>query len=181
MGIQLTRINLTDSVSQFQLLDAVKTLNQDPHIHGILVQLPLPPHIVEMDITESIDPFKDVDGFHSSNMGKLTKKETEPLFVPCTPKGVIELIKATGIEICGKRAVVVGRSNIVGMPVFNLLNALNATVTLCHSKTRDLPEILASADIVVAAIGCPEFIKAAWIKPGAIVIDVGTNPIKGKW
>ena len=114
MGIQLTRVTLGESTSQYQLLDAVKALNRDPSIHGILVQLPLPSHIQEMAITEAIDPFKDVDGFHSENIGKLTKKDTEPFFVPCTPKGIIQLIKASGIDtISGKRAVVIGRSNIV--------------------------------------------------------------------
>eukprot|EP00842_Homolaphlyctis_polyrhiza_P003103 jgi/Hompol1/3794/HPOL_003393-RA len=160
-----------------KLLDVIQTLNDDPAVHGILVQLPLPSHLDEKVITESIDIKKDVDGFHSANIGQLAKKDTVPHFVPCTPKGIMELLKRTGTTLSGKRAVVVGRSNIVGMPVSHLLQSLDSTVTVCHSKTRNIEQIIKSADILVAAIGQPNFIKGEWLKPGVVVIDVGTNAV----
>ncbi len=162
-----------------ELLAMVKRLNEDPTVHGILVQLPLPDHIDEKKVLLSIDPHKDVDGFHPYNVGRMMVGE--PLFVPCTPAGIIELLMRSSNEPSGKHVVVVGRSNIVGKPVSVLLvqknERANATVTVAHSRTRDLPDVVRGADILVAAIGSPEFIKADWLKPGAVVIDVGTNRV----
>ncbi|CAG8559950.1 12469_t:CDS:10 [Funneliformis mosseae] len=180
-GIELTLYKKADSITEDELLTAIRELNDNPTIHGILVQLPLPSHINEKIITESINPKKDVDGFHAINIGNLAKRNCIPLFSPCTPKGILELLKRSGIEICGRKAVVVGRSDIVGFPVFALLSSCDATVTLCHSKTKNLPELVKTADILVVAIGKADFIKGDWIKPGAVVIDVGTNAIEGKY
>ncbi|KAF8949794.1 tetrahydrofolate synthase, partial [Entomortierella lignicola] len=177
-GMDFELFHLPPTITQFELLSKVEALNNDPKVHGILVQLPLPDHLDDRSVTEAISPKKDVDGFHAINIGNLSKRSSEPAFVPCTPKGIIELIKNTGIAMSGKRAVVVGRSNIVGTPVFSLLTKNNCTVTLCHSKTTNLPEIVKSADILVVAIGSPEFVKGEWIKEGAAVIDVGTNAVE---
>ncbi|KAF9372049.1 tetrahydrofolate synthase [Podila verticillata] len=174
-GIEYTEHHLPESTSQAQLLKTIQDLNSDPSLHGILVQLPLPAHINAKIATEAIDPIKDVDGFHTTNIGRLAKLNTQPDFVPCTPKGVLELIRSTGIEIEGKNAVVVGRSDIVGAPTFHLLNKSNATVTLCHDRTRDLAEKVKTADILVVAAGHAELIKGEWLKKGAVVIDVGIN------
>lgn len=144
-------------------------------MHGILVQLPLPKHISEHAVTSAVADEKDVDGFGTTNIGELAKRGGRPLFVPCTPQGVMELLRVSGVDPAGKEAVVLGRSDIVGSPVSYLLKNADATVTVCHSKTKDLPQILKRADIVVAAIGQPEFVKGEWLKPGAVVIDVGTN------
>jgi len=171
---------LPEDVRQMHLLNLVQKFNEDPKIHGILVQLPLPSHIDEGAVTEAVDVRKDVDGFHSANVGKLAKKDSTPSFVPCTPKGVLELIKSTGMDIEGKTAVVLGRSNTVGLPVSQLLQRENATVTVCHSKTANLKDIVKSADIIVAAIGKAQLIRGDWVKPGAVVIDVGINAIPGK-
>ena len=130
-------------------------------------------------MTEFIDMKKDVDGFHSSNIGQLAKKDTEPLFVPCTPKGILELLKSIQYDLRGKKAVVVGRSNIVGMPVAHLLQGQDATVTVCHSRTENMQEIISTADVLVVAIGKPNFVKGSWLKPGVVVIDVGTNAVPG--
>ncbi|OZJ03838.1 C-1-tetrahydrofolate synthase, cytoplasmic [Bifiguratus adelaidae] len=176
-GMAFTLKAFPETVSQVSLMNVVRDLNIDPGVHGILVQLPLPDHIDERQITEAISPSKDVDGFHAVNIGNLTKKSGEPLFLPCTPKGVMHLLESTNVKLEGKRAVVVGRSDIVGSPVFNLLTSKNATVTLCHSRTTNLPEIVRSADVLVVAIGKADFVQGDWIKPGAIVIDVGTNSI----
>ncbi|KAI8138342.1 formate--tetrahydrofolate ligase-domain-containing protein [Fennellomyces sp. T-0311] len=176
-GIQFTLQKLPESVSQAELLEKVRSLNDDYGIHGILVQMPLPPHIDETSVVEAIDYQKDVDGFHTVNIGNMAKKSAEPLFLPCTPKGIITLLRSTGIDINGKRAVVLGRSDIVGAPVATLLTAANATVTICHSRTQDVESIVKQADIVVVAIGNAEFVKGDWIKPGAVVIDVGTNGV----
>ncbi|CAG8720503.1 23432_t:CDS:10 [Cetraspora pellucida] len=184
VGIDFILQKKDDSIATDELLRLVHELNYDPSINGILVQLPLPEHIDEKCIVEAIDPKKDVDGllnhsrFHAYNIGRLAKRNCDPLFLPCTPKGIIELLNQTGIMISSKRAVVVGRSDIVGFPIFTLLSKRNATVTLCHSKTANLPEIVKTAEILVAAIGKAEFIKGDWISPGAVVIDVGTNSIK---
>lgn len=169
---------LPEQTTQEELLDLVRKYNEDDNIHGILVQLPLPKHIDEDEVLKAISPKKDVDGFHVENAGSLFTGL--PGFVACTPKGCIKLIKKTGIDIAGKNAVVVGRSNIVGKPVAMLLLNENATVTICHSKTQNLPEICRNADILVAAIGRPEMITGDYIKPGAIVIDVGTSRVDGK-
>ena len=176
-GMRFELVKLPASTRQSQLLSLIQGYNNNPEIHGILVQLPLPEGIDEKVITDSIDFRKDVDGFHTLNVGMLAKKGEEPLYTSCTPKGVIRLLKETGVSISGKHAVVVGRSNIVGIPVGSLLLKENATVTTCHSKTANLADIIKTADIVVAAMGSPEHIKGAWIKPGAVVIDVGTNAI----
>ncbi|KAI8367468.1 formate--tetrahydrofolate ligase-domain-containing protein [Radiomyces spectabilis] len=177
VGIQITMEKLPESVSQSELLQKVKQLNDDYRIHGILVQMPLPDHIDETTVVETISYEKDVDGFHAINIGNMSKRTAEPLFLPCTPKGIIELLKSTGIDMCGKRAVVIGRSDIVGAPVASLLTSEDATVTLCHSKTENLESIVRDADIIVAAVGKTELVKGDWVKPGAVIIDVGTNAV----
>lgn len=168
---------LPATISQAELEDLVRQLNADPTVNGILVQLPLPKGLNEQAVLDLISLNKDVDGFHPMNIGQLVMKGRTPQFIPCTPAGCIELLVRSGIEIAGKDAVVVGRSNIVGIPVAALLNNADATVTICHSKTRDLPDKVRRADIVVAAIGRPEYVRGDWIKPGATVIDVGINRI----
>ncbi|CAO0795459.1 unnamed protein product [Mucor circinelloides] len=178
VGISITMEKLPETISQSELLRKVKQLNNDYRIHGILVQMPLPSHISEAAVIEAIDYQKDVDGFHAINIGNMAKKGGDPLFLPCTPKGIIHLLKSTGIDIAGKQAAVVGRSDIVGSPVATLLTAEHATVTLCHSKTPDIEAIVRTADIVVAAAGKTELIKGDWIKPGAVIIDVGTNAVE---
>ena len=163
-------------VRQDEVLRVVREFNSNPEVHGILVQLPLPPHIDETAILGAISIDKDVDGFHPMNIGRLCMKGRDPLFVSCTPLGCIELLDRCGFEIRGKRAVVVGRSNIVGMPAAMLLNKRDATVTIAHSRTKNIEEVVREADIVIAAAGQAQMIKGSWIKPGAVVIDVGTNP-----
>jgi methylenetetrahydrofolate dehydrogenase (NADP+)/methenyltetrahydrofolate cyclohydrolase len=158
------------------LLKIIKKLNKDKLIHGILVQLPLPKHISTEKIITAIDPRKDVDGFHPYNVGGLVIGS--PLFVPCTPQGIMALIARTGIDLKGKEAVVVGRSNIVGKPIALLLLAEHATVTICHSRTKDLPSVTRRGDILIAAVGKPQMIKADMVKDGAIVIDVGVNRLE---
>ena len=164
-------------VSQEDLEKLIKELNADPKVHGILVQLPLPRHIDEETILNAVSIDKDVDGFHPVNVGKLGMKGRQALFAPCTPSGVVELLDRVGAPIAGSRAVVLGRSNIVGLPVSLLLLGRDATVTVCHSKTRDLADVCRQADILVAAIGKPRFVTADMVKPGAYVIDVGVNSI----
>lgn len=173
VGIHSVQHTLPASTSQEELLKLVNDLNNSKEVHGILVQLPLPGHIKEEAILEAISPKKDVDGFHPYNMGRLLIGN--PLLQPCTPYGVMRLIESTGIDLSGKDAVVIGRSNIVGKPMSMMLLKKNATVTICHSKTKDLPERVKAADLVVAAIGKAEFVKGEWIKEGAVVIDVGIN------
>ncbi len=169
--------HLPADISQDELLTVVRGYAADPKIHGILVQLPLPAHIDQETVLGAIPIEKDVDGFHPINVGRLAMKNREPLFVPCTPSGCIVLIDSAGTKIEGARAVVLGRSNIVGLPAAFLLIHRNATVTICHSKTQNLPDIVRQADILVAAIGKAQFVKADWLKPGVTVIDVGTNAI----
>lgn len=169
--------HLPEDATQEQVEAVVKRFNDDPTIHGILVQLPLPKHLDEERILGAISIEKDVDGFHPLNIGRLAMKGRQPLFVPCTPAGCIELLVRSGIQIEGAEAVVLGRSNIVGLPVSMLLLHRNATVTICHSRSRDLPAICRRADILVAAVGQPEMVKADWVKPGAAVIDVGINRV----
>jgi len=164
---------LPASTTQEALLGLIQQLNADPKIHGILVQLPLPAHIESKAILQAVSSEKDVDGFHPINVGHLV--EGDPVFVPCTPKGVIHMIDSTGLDITGKRAVVIGRSNIVGKPVAMLLLHRHATVTICHSRTKDLPSVVREADIVIAAIGKPLFVTPDMVKEGAVVIDVGIN------
>jgi 5,10-methylene-tetrahydrofolate dehydrogenase/methenyl tetrahydrofolate cyclohydrolase len=162
-------------VSQEDLEKLVKELNADPKVHGILVQLPLPDHLDEERVLQLINIEKDVDGFSPINIGRLAQKGREPLFVPCTPYGCIYLLKEAGVEISGANAVVLGRSNIVGMPAALLLVKENATVTVCHSRTKNLADVVRQADILIAAIGRTEMVQGDWIKPGAAVIDVGMN------
>ncbi|MBF0107636.1 MAG: bifunctional methylenetetrahydrofolate dehydrogenase/methenyltetrahydrofolate cyclohydrolase FolD [Magnetococcales bacterium] len=173
VGIDSFAHELSADTSEKQLLECVATLNEDPRVHGILVQLPLPSQIREARIIEAIAPAKDVDGFHPANAGLLAIGR--PGLRPCTPLGVMALIESAGVDCAGKHAVVLGRSNIVGKPVAMLLLQANATVTLCHSRTRNLDRVVAQGEIVVAAIGRPRFVPGEWIREGATVIDVGTN------
>ena len=177
-GFHSVRRTLAVDASQDDVLELIDELNNDDAIHGILVQLPLPEHLDEHRVTQSILPAKDVDGFHYINIGKLTAGDTAGAFVPCTPAGCMLLIEdQLGSDLSGKNAVVIGRSNIVGKPMASLLLAANATVTMTHSRTNDLPGVVRRADIVVAAVGRPNIVKGDWIKPGAIVIDVGINRV----
>jgi 5,10-methylene-tetrahydrofolate dehydrogenase/methenyl tetrahydrofolate cyclohydrolase len=169
--------NLPEDASQEEVEGLVRQLNADERIHGILVQLPLPRHMDEEKILSAISLEKDVDGFHPVNIGRLAMKGREPLFVPCTPAGCIELLVRSGVQIEGAEAVVLGRSNIVGLPVSMLLLHRNATITICHSRSQDLPGICRRADILIAAVGRPQMVKADWVKPGAAVIDVGINRV----
>lgn len=173
LGIISEHHHLSAEIGGNELLELVRSLNSRPDVDGILVQLPLPGHIDERSILEAIDPAKDVDGFHPENVGKLALGHAS--LVPCTPAGVIEILKRSEIEINGRHAVVVGRSNIVGKPLAMLLLRENATVTVCHSRTADLPAITRTADILVAAIGRAGFVRAEHIRDGAVVIDVGIN------
>ncbi|MBK9227388.1 MAG: bifunctional methylenetetrahydrofolate dehydrogenase/methenyltetrahydrofolate cyclohydrolase FolD [Ignavibacteria bacterium] len=177
LGFYSVTEHLPEDVSEKKLLDLIGEFNDDIDIHGILVQLPLPPHINQQKVIEKIDYKKDVDGFHPVNAGHLMIGEK--CFVPCTPAGVVEMLKVSGIETDGKHVVVLGRSNIVGKPVANLLlrKEHNATVTVCHSRTKNMKEITSSADILIAAIGKPEYVKSDFIKEGCVVIDVGINRV----
>ena len=177
-GIRSTVIRLDENCTQEELEKTVITLNEDASVHGILVQLPLPRHLDEARVLRLIDPDKDVDGFHAMNSGRLMNGQ--PGFVPCTPLGVMKLLESYGINPAGKHAVVIGRSNIVGKPMAMLLLQANATVTVCHSRTQNLPEITRQADILVAAVGRANFVTADMVKPGAAVIDVGINRVDGK-
>jgi 5,10-methylene-tetrahydrofolate dehydrogenase/methenyl tetrahydrofolate cyclohydrolase len=176
-GIESFGHELPADATQEEVLGLVQQLNDDPNVHGILVQLPLPDHIDEEKILAAIDLEKDVDGFHPVNIGRLSMKGRDPLFVPATPAGVIVLLDEIGAQIEGAEAVVLGRSNIVGLPVSMLLLHRNATLTICHSRTKDLPAVCRKADILIAAVGRAQMVKADWVKPGAIVIDVGTNKV----
>ena len=176
-GIKSFSHDLPEDITQDELLKVVRDLNANPEVHGILVQLPLPEHIDDEEILGAISLEKDVDGFHPLNIGRLSMKRRDPLFVPCTPKGCIELLDRIGVGIEGKNAVVLGRSNIVGLPVAMLLLHRNATLTVCHSRTKDLPSVVRQADILIAAVGRAEMVKGDWIKPGAVVIDVGVNAV----
>jgi len=178
LGIYSREHALAASTTQGELLDLIRSLNEDSSIHGILVQLPLPKHLDEQAVIEAIRPEKDVDGLHPQNLGALVAGQEG--FVPCTPAGIIKLIKSTGTEIQGKNCVMVGRSNIVGKPTALLLLRENGTVTICHSRTVDLPAVCRQADILVAAVGKAALIKRDMVKPGAVVIDVGTNRVDGK-
>jgi 5,10-methylene-tetrahydrofolate dehydrogenase/methenyl tetrahydrofolate cyclohydrolase len=177
VGILSFGHNLPAEAGQDEVLRLVQDLGADPKVHGILVQLPLPDHIDEEAVLNAIPLHKDVDGFHPVNIGRLAMKGRKPLFIPCTPAGVIRLLEEAGAEFDGAEAVVLGRSNIVGMPAAMLLIHRNATVTVCHSRTKDLPGVCRKADILVAAVGRPQMVKADWVKPGAFVIDVGSNRI----
>jgi methylenetetrahydrofolate dehydrogenase (NADP+)/methenyltetrahydrofolate cyclohydrolase len=180
-GFYSVQHSLPEDVAQDDVLALIDELNNDDAIHGILVQLPLPGHLDEERITQSIVPSKDVDGFHFINIGKLSAGHTADAFIPCTPAGCILMIEdELGTDFSGLNAVVIGRSNIVGKPMGALLLQRNATVTMTHSRTRDLPGIVRNADIVVAAVGQPNMVKKDWIKPGAVVIDVGMNRVEQK-
>ncbi len=179
LGFESRKIELPEETTQAELLEIVEQLNGDPQIHGILVQSPLPPQIDEEAIVRALDPRKDVDGFHPENVAKLALEDPTG-FVPCTPAGCMKLLEVAGVETSGAEAVVVGRSMIVGKPMALLLvsKKANATVTIAHSRSRDLPAICRRADIVIAAVGRPDMVKADWIKPGAVVIDVGINRVE---
>lgn len=176
-GIESFGHNLPATASQSEVEGLVKELNADPKVNGILVQLPLPGDLDEEKVLQAIDLGKDVDGFHPVNIGRLAQKGRESLFVPCTPSGIMYLLKKSGVELEGAEAVVLGRSNIVGMPVALLLVKSNATVTICHSRTKDLPDRVRQADVLIAAVGRPEMVRGDWVKPGAVVIDVGVNRV----
>ena len=178
-GFHSVQHTLPADASQDEALGLIDDLNDDPAIHAILVQLPLPEQLDEMVVTQSIAPEKDVDGFHFQNIGKLTSGNAASCFVPCTPAGCMLMIEEQlGKDLSGLNAVIIGRSNIVGKPMASLLLQSNATVTICHSRTRDLPGIARNADILVAAVGRPRMVKGDWIKPGAVVIDVGINRVE---
>ena len=172
-GIRSIEHILPQDAKEKEILSLISRLNNDPSVHGILVQLPLPAHIDEHSIVEAVSPQKDVDGFHPYNIGRLVTGR--PTFEPCTPKGIMKLLDATGVPLSGKEAIVIGRSNIVGKPLAFMLLKRDSTVTICHSKTENLPEKIHSSDIVIAAIGKAGFVKGEWIKQGAVVIDVGIN------
>ena len=180
VGIEVIDHHLEESISQDELLNLIEKLNNQKNVNGILVQLPLPKHMNEQLILDSIHPDKDADGFHPLNVGKLSiaSHNDENLLIPCTPYGCLLMLKGLNIELAGKNAVVVGRSNIVGKPMAQLLIKESCTVTVAHSKTNDLPSVCKNADIIVAAVGRPKMIKGEWIKKGAIVIDVGINRIE---
>lgn len=177
LGIRSIGHKLAADASQEEVVALVAKLNADPDVNGILVQLPMPKHINEEAVLNTIDLEKDVDGFHPVNIGRLAMKGRNPLFIPCTPAGCMELLADAGVPTKGAEAVIVGRSNIVGLPMAMLLQKADATVTICHSRTRDLTEHLKRADIVVAAIGWAEMIKGDMLKPGCAVIDVGINRV----
>ncbi len=177
-GIYSDEHKLPAETSEAQLLALVDELNRNPRIDGILVQLPLPKHIDESKVLEAISPMKDVDGFHPYNVGRLAAGI--PLFQSCTPFGVMKMLDAAGVDLAGKEVVVVGRSNIVGKPVALMCLARHATVTVCHSRTRNLADQVRRADVLIAAVGRPEMIKGDWIKEGAVVIDVGVNRVGEK-
>ncbi len=179
IGMISTRIDMESDTSQNDLISAIEKMNRDASVHGILVQSPLPSEIDELSVIEAIDPRKDVDGFHPANLGRLVMGDKDGM-IPCTPAGVMEIIKQAGVDLEGSRAVVLGRSRIVGMPLSILLaqKGADSTVTIAHSKTKSLDGICREADILIAAVGKPEMVKSSWIKPGATVIDIGINRIK---
>lgn len=177
-GIHSVGVELPATATQEEVEKVVRELNQDSSIHGILVQLPLPSHLDEEAVLNTISLNKDVDGFHPVNIGRLAQKGREPAFVPCTPSGCIYLLEKTLPTLRGVNAVVLGRSNIVGMPVALLLVRADATVTICHSRSKDLPAICREADVLVAAVGRAEMVRGDWVKPGAVVIDVGINRVE---
>ena len=177
IGIESVTREMNANSTQDEVDAAIRAFNDDPHVHGILVQLPLPPQVDEERALTLVNLEKDVDGFHPINIGKLAMKGREPTFTPATPTGCMLLLEDAGAQIAGAHAVVLGRSNIVGLPVAMMLQKANATVTICHSRTRNIPDIVRQADILIAAIGKPQYVKGDWLKPGAVVIDVGTNRI----
>ena len=177
VGMESFSYKLPATASQVEVEGLVRDLNANPTVNGILVQLPLPKHLDEEAILAAISLEKDVDGFHPVNIGRLVMKGRKPLFIPCTPKGCMVLLERSGVKLEGANAVVLGRSNIVGMPVAALLLHANATVTTCHSRSKDLPGICRGADVLIAAVGRAGMVRGDWIKPGAVVIDVGVNRV----
>jgi len=177
VGIESFGHKLPATATQEEVENLVRSLNEDSRVNGILVQLPLPSHLIEEDVLKAISIEKDVDGFHPMNIGRLAQKGRDPLFIPCTPAGVMYLLEQTLPKLEGLNAVVLGRSNIVGMPVALLLVRANATVTICHSRTKDLPSVVRQADVLVAAVGKAEMVRGDWVKPGAVVVDVGINRV----
>ena len=173
VGMKSFQIEMAENTSEEELLSKIDELNSDPNVHGILVQLPLPKHISEEKVINRINPEKDVDAFHPENVGKIVSGKYD--FIPCTPAGIMELLHFYNVDISGKECVVIGRSNIVGKPMSLLLLAENGTVTICHSRTKNLSEVTKRADIIVVAIGKPRFLTSDMVKPGAVVIDVGIN------
>jgi methylenetetrahydrofolate dehydrogenase (NADP+)/methenyltetrahydrofolate cyclohydrolase len=180
VGIKIVDHHLDEETTQIRLLELIENLNNQKDVNGILVQLPLPKHIHEQTILDSIRPNKDADGFHPLNVGKLSiaSHTDENLLIPCTPYGCLLMLRGLDIDLSGKNAVVIGRSNIVGKPMAQLLIKESCTVTIAHSKTKNLPEVCKNADILIAAVGRPEMVKGSWVKKGAIVIDVGINRIE---
>ncbi|CAN4111635.1 unnamed protein product [Withania somnifera] len=178
VGIKSYEVCLPENSTEEEVLKHISSFNDDPMVHGILVQLPLPSHMDEQKILNAVCIEKDVDGFHPLNIGRLAMRGREPLFVPCTPKGCIELLHRYNVEIKGKKAVVIGRSNIVGTPAALLLQREDATVSIIHSRTKDPEEIARQADIIISAVGKPNMVRGSWIKPGAVIIDVGINPVE---
>ncbi|KAI3741289.1 hypothetical protein L1987_58961 [Smallanthus sonchifolius] len=178
VGINSYEVRLAEDSTEEEVLSHISKFNDDPSVHGILVQLPLPSHMNEQNILNAVCIEKDVDGFHPLNIGRLAMRGREPLFVPCTPKGCIELLHRYDIPIKGKRAVVIGRSNIVGMPAALLLQREDATVSIVHSRTKNPEEITRQADIIISAVGQPDMVRGSWVKPGAVLIDVGINPVE---
>lgn len=178
VGIESFGFALPASASQEEVEQLVEELNADPRVNGILVQLPLPPGLDEEQVLNAVRLEKDVDGFHPLNFGRLARKGRDPLFVPNTPAAVLRMLDQSGVKLEGTNAVVLGRSNLVGMPVALLLVRHNATVTICHSHSHDLPKIARQADILIAAIGRPKVVQADWVKPGSVVIDVGVNRVE---
>eukprot|EP01083_Nonionella_stella_P092560 259164_1 len=177
VGVKVDILKYDEDVDETIILNSIEALNNDCTVDGFLIQLPLPAHLNEDKILQACSPVKDVDGLHPLNVGELTIKGHKAKFIPCTPKGCVELIKNADCTISGKHAVVIGRSLIVGKPVSLVLQSLNATVTMCHSYTTDLPKLVKQADIIVVAVGIPGFLKADWVKPGAVVIDVGITSV----
>jgi 5,10-methylene-tetrahydrofolate dehydrogenase/methenyl tetrahydrofolate cyclohydrolase len=178
LGMESFGYQLPPTASQSEVEALVRDLNADPRVNGILVQLPLPSGLIEEDVLKTISIEKDVDGFHPINIGRLAQKGRDPLFVPCTPYGCLVMLERVGVKLDGCNAVVLGRSNIVGMPMALLLVRANATVTICHSRTKNLPDVVRSADVLIAAVGRAEMVRGSWVKPGAVVIDVGINRIE---
>ena len=180
MGINAEHYKFDREVQEVDLISEIERLNNDPKTHGIIVQLPFDSanNINSDNVISTVDPSKDVDGLHYVNAGKVAHNQMKDAFIPCTPKGCLELIKSTKVDIEGKNAVVLGRSKLVGSPMANLLKMCNATVTVCHSKTKNIADVCRQADILVVAIGQPNFVKGDWVKPGAVVIDCGINSYK---
>lgn len=177
VGIKFSHFKLNSN--EEEIIKTINLLNQDSNVHGILVQLPLPKEINQTRVTDAVLPEKDVDGFHSFNLAKLCRRET-PIFEPCTPKGILELLKSHDVELEGKFCVIIGRSNVVGMPLFHLLQRENATVCLCHSKTLNLSCLVKQADVLISAAGSPNLVRGSWIKKNAVVVDVGINSLNQK-